>query len=83
MSIHARDRQLSSQRQQPASLPAAEMGAGRQRQSAYRAGPAAHTGHLPGPDPKLADQAIVDLAAGDGHHQDAYMLTAAGPCSLS
>jgi hypothetical protein len=33
--------------------------------------------------PELADQAIVDLAAGDGHDQDAYVLTAAGLRSLS
>lgn len=32
---------------------------------------------------ELAGQAIVDLAAGDGHDQDAYMLTAAGLRSLS
>jgi hypothetical protein len=44
---------------------------------------AAHTGRRPGPDPELADQAIVDLAAGDGHDQDAYVLTAAGLRSLS
>ena len=33
--------------------------------------------------PELADQAIVDLAAGDGHDQDAYVLTAAGLRSVS
>ena len=39
----------------------------------------AHTGHRPALTPELADQAIVDLAAGDGHDQDANVLTAAGP----
>jgi hypothetical protein len=33
--------------------------------------------------PELAGQAIVGLAAGDGHDQDAYVLTAAGLRSLS
>ena len=33
--------------------------------------------------PELAGQAIVDLATGDGHDQDAYLLTAAGLRSLS
>ena len=33
--------------------------------------------------PELADRAIVDLAAGDGHDQDACVLTAAGLRSLS
>jgi hypothetical protein len=33
--------------------------------------------------PELADRAIVDLAAGDGHDQDAYVLTGAGLRSLS
>ena len=33
--------------------------------------------------PELADQAIVGLAAGDGHDQDAYVLTAAGLRLLS
>jgi hypothetical protein len=32
---------------------------------------------------ELAGQGIVDLAAGDGHDQDAYVLTAAGLRSLS
>ena len=32
---------------------------------------------------QLAGQAIVDLAASDGHDQDAYVLTAAGLRSLS
>ena len=44
---------------------------------------AAHTGRGPALTPELADQAIVDLAAGDGHDQDAYVLTAAGLRSLS
>jgi hypothetical protein len=44
---------------------------------------AAHTGRRPGPGLELADQAIVDLAAGDGHDQGAYVLTAAGLRSLS
>lgn len=44
---------------------------------------AAHPGRRPGTDPELADQAIVDLAAGDGHDQDSYVLTAAGLRSLS
>ena len=45
---------------------------------------AAHTGRRPGPlTPELADQAMVDLAAGDGRDQDAYVLTAAGLRSLS
>ena len=33
--------------------------------------------------PELAGQAVVDLATGDGHDQDAYLLTAAGLRSLS
>jgi NAD(P)-dependent dehydrogenase (short-subunit alcohol dehydrogenase family) len=33
--------------------------------------------------PELAGQAIVNLATGDGHDQDAYLLTAAGLRSLS
>ena len=33
--------------------------------------------------PELANRAIVDLAAGDGHDQDACVLTAAGLRSLS
>lgn len=44
---------------------------------------AAHTGRGPALTPELADQAIVDLAAGDGYDQDAYVLTAAGLRSLS
>jgi hypothetical protein len=44
---------------------------------------AAHTGRGPALTPELADQAIVDLAAGDGHDQDAYVPTAAGLRSLS
>ena len=44
---------------------------------------AADTGRPPGPDPELAGQAIVGLAAGDGHDQDACVLTAAGLRSLS
>jgi hypothetical protein len=44
---------------------------------------AAHTGRRPALTPELADQAIVDLAAGDGYDQDAYVLTAAGLRSLS
>jgi hypothetical protein len=44
---------------------------------------AAHTDAGPALTPELADQAIVDLAAGDGHDQDAYVLTAAGLRSLS
>jgi hypothetical protein len=43
----------------------------------------AHTGRRPGRTRELADQAIVDLAAGGGHDQDAYVLTAAGLRSLS
>ena len=43
----------------------------------------AHTGHRPALTPELADQAIVDLAAGDGHGQGAYVLRAAGVRSLS
>ena len=37
----------------------------------------------PAPTPELAGQAIVDLAADDGHDQAAYVLTAAGLRSLS
>jgi hypothetical protein len=37
----------------------------------------------PARTPELADQAIVDLAAGDGHGQDANVLRAAGLRSLS
>ena len=33
--------------------------------------------------PELAGLAVVGLAAGDGHDQDAYVLTAAGLRSLS
>lgn len=44
---------------------------------------AAHTGRGLALTPELAGQAIVDLAAGDGHGQDAYVLTAAGLRSLS
>jgi NAD(P)-dependent dehydrogenase (short-subunit alcohol dehydrogenase family) len=33
--------------------------------------------------PEVAGEAIADLAAGDGHDQDAYLLTAAGLRSLS
>lgn len=33
--------------------------------------------------PSWPDQAIVALATGDGHDQDAYVLTAAGLRSLS
>ena len=33
--------------------------------------------------PELAGQAVVDLATGDGHDQDAYLLTAAGLRSLA
>ena len=47
------------------------------------AGGRPHWTPAPALTPELADQAIVGLAAGDGHDQDAYVLTAAGLRSLS